>query len=258
MSEVIFCPGCEVLTDAAATRTGGGGFRWNWLRGEGPLERNVALRHRPFHDTKDRLARLAIQDVHVTRLGRECHRRNPASVSDDVDESRGCGWIRIPHVMVNRLKVKLVCAGLNVHRHYGVSIEVGPGAIASVATRNRRRERQVEKSALFIQREVERPGVGAEPTLPAVTVPRVVTNAARLRQPTEFPKLRTGAGVKGTRISNRASRPRRVVGAHHDDVSVNERHRVVRHRRYRPDRWCQIRRRAYLSEHRRRSTDGRP
>src|SRR6185436_3589447 len=107
------CSGDEILRTVRHPRESRR-LHWNWLRGEGPLARNVTLRHGPFHDTKDRLARLTIQDVHVSRLGREGHGRNPASVSDDVDESRGSGWIRIPYVMVNRLKVKLVRAGLNI------------------------------------------------------------------------------------------------------------------------------------------------
>src|SRR5262245_39800161 len=82
---------------------------------------------------------------------------------------------------MNRLEVPAVLAGLDVDCDYRIAEEVRALPIAAVGTGNRRRERQVDEAALLVEREVERPGVGAEPIFPAVAVPRLVADRSWLR-----------------------------------------------------------------------------
>ena len=56
-----------------------------------------------------------------------------------------------------------------------------------------------------------------------------MARVARLRDGVELPQLRAGPRIERARVADPADRPRRRVGADHDDVLVDERHRVVRH-----------------------------
>src|SRR6202008_306821 len=104
--------------------------------------------------------------------------------------------------------------------------QVGALSIASVVSRNRRREWDEEQPALFVDGEVERPGVGAQPALPALALPGVVADRSWLRHRTEFPQLGAGACIVGARVADAADGALRGVRADDHDVAIDLRHRV--------------------------------
>ena len=145
------------------------------------------------------------------------------------NKSRRRRRIGVPEIVMDGLEVPLVRAGLDVDRDHRVAEQVGALAVAAVGAGDRRGQRQVEQSALFVEREVERPGVGAKTALPAVAFPGVVADLARLRHRAELPELGAGARIERPGVADTARRSRRRVRADDDDVPVDERHRVVRH-----------------------------
>ena len=195
----------------------------------GGLAGDVAGRDRAFLDAEDRLAVLAVQDVQITRLCGHAQGRDAAPVLLDVEQHRRRGRVGVPQIVANRLEVPAVLAAVRVHRHHGVAVQVGALTVAAVGARNGRRQREVHQVALRVDREVERPGVGAQPSLPTVAGPRVMAHVARLRHGVELPERRAAARVVGAGVADAANRPGRRVRADHDDVAEDQRHGVVRH-----------------------------
>ena len=101
----------------------------------------------------------------------------------------------VPQIMVNRLKVPLVGPGLNIDGNHRVAKQVRTLSIAAVGPGDRRRQWDVQHSARFIEREVERPGVDPKASLPALTVPRIVSHTSGLRDRAELPQFRARAGI---------------------------------------------------------------
>ena len=93
----------------------------------------------------------------------------------------------VPEIVMDRLEVPLVCAGLNIDCDHGVPKQIGALAVTSVIAANRRSQRQVQESSLLVECEIERPGIHAETVLPALAVPGVVTDRSRLGHRAEFP-----------------------------------------------------------------------
>ena len=135
----------------------------------------------------------------------------------------------VPEIVMDGLEVPLVLARLHVHRDHRVAEQVRALPVSAIGTRDRRRQRQIEQPAPLVEREVEGPRVGAEAPFPAVAIPRVMTDVARLRDGVELPQLRAVTRIEGARVADPADGPRRRIGADHDDVLVDERHRVIRH-----------------------------
>src|SRR5262249_16311634 len=129
--------------------------------------------------------------------------------------------------MMDCLEVPLVRARLNIDGNKGISKQVRALAVSSVKAADWRSQTQEEETALLVQREVERPDVNTQTSLPAVTFPGVVTDGTRLRHRAEFPKLRSGACVESSRIPDPSARSWRRVRANYDHISVNARNRVV-------------------------------
>ena len=192
------------------------------------LARHRALLHRAFFDTEDRLPGFPVQDVHVAGLRRQRESWDGPTVTNDVEEPGRRGRIVVPEIVVNRLEVPLVLARRDLQRDDGIAKQVRALAVATIGVGNRRRKRHIEKIAPFVDGEVERPGVDTQTTLPAVAVPRVVTDLAGLWNGVEFPELGASPHVERSGIANAADRPGRRVRTDNDDVLVDERHRVVR------------------------------
>src|SRR6185503_13440299 len=98
------------------------------------------------------------------------------------------------------LEVPLICAGLSVNRDNRVAEKIRTLPIPAIGADDRRRERQVQHPAALIEREIERPGIDAQPVLPAVAVPCIVAGRARWRHRTELPQPGAGARVVRPRI----------------------------------------------------------
>ena len=203
-------------------------FDRNRLRRRGLFVRHVAGRHRLLLDAVDRLAGLPVQNVEIAGLGGHPQRRNRAAVGGDVEQRRRRRRVGVPQIVMNRLEMPAIVAGLDIHRDHGVAILVVAGTVAAVVTGNRRRQRQIHQPALLVEREVERPRVGAQPTAPTVPLPGIVTGFARLRHRIELPHLGATHRVERARVADTADRAGRCVCADDDDIAVNERDRVVR------------------------------
>ena len=145
----------------------------------------------------------------------------------DVEQRRRRRGIGVPQIVVNRLEVPDVLAGLCLDRDDRVPVEVRARPVAPVVARNRRGERQVDEAALGVGREEERPRVGTQPALPAIARPRVVPDVVRLGHRVEFPQARSIAHVEGAGVSDAAEGAGRGIGADHGDVAEDERHGVV-------------------------------
>src|SRR5262249_45648279 len=154
-----------------------------------------------------------------------CERRhwNRAPVPRHVQQSWRRWRIGVPQIVVNGLEMPLVGAGLNIDCYNRAAEEVRALAVAAVVAERRRRKRQIDDAALFIEREIKRPGVYAGSPFPAVAFPCVMANRARLRYGVELPQLGAGARIERARVSRSGGGGRRCVGADNDDVLVNER-----------------------------------
>ena len=199
------------------------------LRRPGRLAGHVARRHRPLLDAVDRLAGLAVQDVEVAGLGGHPEGRDRTVLARNVEQGRRRRRIGVPQVVVNRLEVPDVLAGLGPDRDDRVAVEVRARPVAAVVARNRRRQRQVDEAALGVRGEEERPRVGAQPSPPTVAGPGLVPDVARLGHRIELPQLRAAARVVGAGVADAPDGAGRRVGADDHDVPVHERHRVVGH-----------------------------
>src|SRR5262249_17370704 len=144
---------------------------WNWLRCVSEFARDIALRYRTFFDAEERLAGFAIQDVHVTGLRGQRQGGDGAAIAHDVEQTRRGRRIVIPEDVMDRLEVPLVRARLDIHGDHRVSEQVRAFAVSSVISADRGSQRQIQKPALLIQREIERPGVDAEAAFPTVAFP---------------------------------------------------------------------------------------
>src|SRR5262249_48793410 len=134
----------------------------------------------------------------------------------------------VPYVMMDCLEVPFVGARLNIDGNDGVSKQICALPVPSIKATNWRSQGQKEESPLLVECEIEGPDIDTQSSLPAVTFPGVVANGTRLRDRAEFPELRSGARVESPRIPDSSDRSWRRVGADHDNISVNARHRVVR------------------------------
>jgi DNA-binding FadR family transcriptional regulator len=76
------------------------------------------LRHGPLLDAHQWLAGDAIEDVHVSRLGRVRNALAQLAVDHHVEQHHGVRAAVIPDVMVDGLVVPAVFAGLRFQRHY--------------------------------------------------------------------------------------------------------------------------------------------
>ena len=193
------------------------------------LAGHVAGRDRAILHAEDRLAVLAVQDVQVARLGGHAEGRDGAPVLLDIEQHRRRGRVGVPQVVADGLEVPAVLAAVRIDSHHGVAVQVGALAVAAVGAGNGRRQRQVQQAAVRVRGEVERPGVGAQPALPAFARPGVVAHVARLRHGVELPQRRAAARIVGAGVADAADRAGRRVRADHHDVAEDERHGVVRH-----------------------------
>ena len=200
------------------------------LRRRIPLARHFAFRHGALLDAEDRLAVGAIEDVHQAGLPDQRERGNRSSVLPDVHHHRRRRLIGIPQVVMHGLEVPLVLPGLHIDGHDGIRKQVGAGTIAAPVVGRRTADRHVEDAALLIEGLIPAPVVDAGPSLPSLVQPRLVPLFSRPRHGVEFPQLRARAGIERTRVARRPvlDFPRR--GAQHDDVLVDGRHAVPRHR----------------------------
>ena len=112
------------------------------LRRRIPLAGHVALRHRTFLHTEQRLAIRAIEQEHPGRLADQPERRNAAAVPRDVDECRRRRLIRVPQIVMHPLEVPQILPGVHVHRDDRVGVEVGAGSVAAPVVAGRAAERR--------------------------------------------------------------------------------------------------------------------
>src|SRR5262245_60104660 len=115
----------------------------------------------------------------------------------------------IPEIVMNRLEVPAVPAGQRVDGDDVVAVQVRSFAIAAVKVVDRRRERQVEQTCPFIEREKEWPSIDAKPILPAITLPRIMPRRAGPRDGAELPELFAVARVIRARIADPTDGARR-------------------------------------------------
>ncbi len=215
----------QLETDAGQRRR----LHRHGLRRKGQLARDVAPGNRALLDAEHRPAGLAVQDVHIAGLRGQGERWHGAAVSHDVEQSRWRGRVGVPQVVMDGLKVPSVLARVNVHRDDCIAKQVGPFPISAVRVRDGRCQWQVQKPALLVEREVERPCVHTEAALPAVTFPGVVTDVARFWHGGEFPHLGARPRIKRSWIADASDSPGRTVRPDDEHVLVNKRYRVVWH-----------------------------
>ncbi len=195
----------------------------------GLLPGRLASRHRRLLDAEDRFARLPVQDEEVAGFRRHGEGVDRLAAALDVEEHRRRRRVVVPDVVVDGLEVPAVRAGPDVHRDHRVGKQVGAGPVTAVGERNRRSEGQEHEFPLVVDREVERPGVRAQPPAPTVALPGVVADLARLRHGVELPQPLTAHRTESARVADPARRPARCVRAHHHDVLPHQGHRVVGH-----------------------------
>ena len=199
----------------------------NRLGRVGLLPGHRARRHRPLLDVEDRLAVLPVQDEEVAGLRRHGEGVDRLAAPLDLEQHRRRRRIVVPDVVVDRLEVPAVLAGPDVDRDHGVREEVGAVPVAAVGEGNRRGERQEHEFPFLVDREVERPGVPAQATPPALALPGLVADLARLRHGVELPQLLAGDGAERPGVADSARRAGGRVRADDDDVLPDQGHGVV-------------------------------
>ena len=156
----------------------------NRLDGRSLLARNLAGRHRPFDDFENRFAGFPIQQKQVAGLGGEGHGRRTVL---QLEQARRRRRVVIPQVMMNRLEMPDVFAGMQIHGNDGIGVQVVSRPVAAPGEGNRRGERQKDHGAFRVGSEIEGPGIGAQPPAPTVAGPGRIGRIARLRDRGKLP-----------------------------------------------------------------------
>src|SRR5690606_6528595 len=198
------------------------------LRRGVPFARHVALRHGPLLDRDHGLAVLAVEHEHVARLADVHEARDALAVDDDVEQRSGGRHVRIPQIVVDRLKVPEVLARGGLDRDDRIREKIDARAIAPVVVRRGTRDREVDDAAGRVDRGGERPHVRPGAVLPTVA-PRFVERLAGLRDGLKLPELLARANIERARVPGRALRHLVDVRADHRDVAVDRRRAAVRY-----------------------------
>ena len=104
---------------------------------DGLLSRHVARGDLALLDTVDRLTGLAIEDVQIPRLGRDAQRGDrPLRQRGMSNRTGGAGRIRVPEIVVNRLKVPGVVPGLEIDGDHRVAEQIVSRPVSSVGAGN--------------------------------------------------------------------------------------------------------------------------
>ena len=151
--------------------------------------RHVGLRHRPFLNRPQRLARYTIEHVEKPCLARlRDNVDRPARIAGMTycQELGACRVVVVPDVVVHHLEMPQTFAGARVEREQTVAEEVCAGAIGAIEVVLGTAGRDIDDAACFVDREL-RPRVGAADCLPCICWPRVVTELAGPRHGVKRP-----------------------------------------------------------------------
>src|SRR4029079_1667282 len=96
----------------------------------------------------------------------------------DVGEDWWRGWLPVPDVVVDELKVPHPRAGLRIEAHEAVAEQVVPQAMAAVEVAGGHLDRDVDVAELFVRGQ-RRPRTGVAGVLPGIAFPGFVAGLAR-------------------------------------------------------------------------------
>src|SRR4029453_9917815 len=196
------------------------------LRRRIPLARHITFGDGTLLDAEDGLSVRAVEDEHITSLADGSEGRNGPSVLYDIDKA-WCGrHVRIPDVVMHRLKVPFVFARLCVDRNDGVREEIVSRPVAAPVVRCRTGHRHVHDAPLLVDGHGETPDVGARASLPSVA-PCVVPQLSRLWLRVKIPELLPRTRVICAGISGRANGNLVDVCPDQHHVLENRRRRVL-------------------------------
>ena len=190
--------------------------------------RHIANRHRRFGDRPDRLAVGAVQHKREGVLGRLRQRLDGAPAHLHVEQDRGAHQVAVPDVVMHRLVVPALLAGLGVHRHDAVGIEIVAAAEGAVIVVGRLLDGEIDQTQIGIG-AVLRPVADIAGAVGGAIFPGVVAELALARDGAEGPELLAGAHIVSadialdvTDLADRGGMRR----AHHDDIAHHQRRRM--------------------------------
>ena len=126
------------MSSVSVCRANGGGSDRERLRLGGALAVERRRRHLAILDRKERLARLALEDVDVSGLRDLRDRVDRAPVARHRDERRRRGEVAVPEVVLHRLEMPDALARPRVEREQRVGEQVVADAVRAVEVERRR------------------------------------------------------------------------------------------------------------------------
>ncbi len=188
--------------------------------------RHVALGHRPLDHREERLAGDAIEFEEIAGLADMDDAGPFLAVDRQVDHRPRARHVRIPQIVMDRLVMPQIFAGLDVERDDRVAIDVRARPAAAPIIGRGRAYRHIDHAARLIDRGRERPLVGARTPLPAIA-PGVVIFLPRQRHGLEFPELPASAHIEGALVARHADRIFRGGSADHRYVARDRRRAAI-------------------------------
>ncbi len=162
------------------------------------------LRHGTLLDPDQRLAGLAVEDVHPPALARLPQALALDSVDLEIEQDDRIGRIVVPEVVMDLLKMPPVSTGGRFDRHDGdgKQIVASPHGAVEVGARIARRE--IQQAELRVDGWRLPHGRAAMPPHVAVLRPRVVSDFAGSRDRVERPRRRAVACIVGCHAATNA------------------------------------------------------